>query len=41
MVNYLYDLSQITANHEQFVGEKTVIASSEVRALSATVDTEA
>jgi len=35
MVNYLYDLSQITSNHEQFVSEKTVIASSEVRVLSA------
>lgn len=33
MVNYLYDLSQITANHEQFVTDKTVIASPEVRAL--------
>ncbi|KIN63515.1 putative malonyl-CoA decarboxylase [Sulfitobacter noctilucicola] len=37
MVNYLYDLDQITANHEKFVGEKTVIASDEVRALSETV----
>jgi len=37
MVNYLYDLSQITTNHEQFVTEKTVAASAEVRTLSATV----
>ena len=35
MVNYLYDLSQITTNHEHFVTEKTVTASPEVRALSA------
>ncbi|QGX97212.1 decarboxylase [Roseovarius faecimaris] len=37
MVNYLYDLSQISQNHEQFVGEKTVVASDAVKALSATV----
>lgn len=37
MVNYLYDLAQITTNHEQFVTKKTVAASQEVRALSATV----
>ncbi|MEP4196856.1 MAG: malonyl-CoA decarboxylase family protein [Aliishimia sp.] len=37
MVNYLYDLSQITTNHEQFITEKTVIASSEVRMLSMTL----
>jgi len=37
MVNYLYDLAQITTNHEQFVTEKTVAASAEVRALSASV----
>ncbi|MGJ8597604.1 malonyl-CoA decarboxylase [Sulfitobacter sp.] len=35
MVNYLYDLAQITTNHEHFVTEKTVTASAEVRALSA------
>lgn len=35
MVNYLYDLAQITTNHEHFVTEKTVTASPEVRALSA------
>ena len=39
MVNYLYDLTQITANHEKFVVEKTVAASAEVRALSAQVPT--
>ncbi|WP_299685205.1 malonyl-CoA decarboxylase [uncultured Tateyamaria sp.] len=37
MVNYLYDLTQITANHEQFVTDKTIAASPEVRALSASV----
>jgi malonyl-CoA decarboxylase len=40
MVNYLYDLSQITSNHEHFVTDKTVVASSEVRALSATIETK-
>ncbi|MEO0380628.1 MAG: malonyl-CoA decarboxylase [Pseudomonadota bacterium] len=34
MVNYLYDLSQITTNHEHFVTEKTVATSPDVRALS-------
>lgn len=37
MVNYLYDLSQITTNHEQFVTDKTVIASTDVHALSASI----
>ncbi|WP_390915453.1 malonyl-CoA decarboxylase domain-containing protein [Pseudosulfitobacter sp. SM2401] len=37
MVNYLYDLSQITTNHEQFVTDKTVIASPDVHALSASI----
>lgn len=37
MVNYLYDLSQISQNHEQFVGEKTVVASAAVKALSGSV----
>ena len=37
MVNYLYDLSQITTNHEQFVTEKIVAASPDVLALSASV----
>lgn len=37
MVNYLYDLTQITTNHEKFVVEKTVTASAEVRALSASI----
>ena len=39
MVNYLYDLTQITTNHEKFVVEKTVAASAEVHALSAQVTT--
>lgn len=38
MVNYLYDLTQITTNHERFVSDKTIIASSDVRALSATIE---
>ncbi len=37
MVNYLYDLSQISQNHEQFVGEKTVVSSAAVKALSGLV----
>jgi malonyl-CoA decarboxylase len=37
MVNYLYDLSQITTNHEHFVTDNTVAASSAVRALSAAI----
>ena len=37
MVNYLYDLSRITTNHEKFVADKSVAASRDVRALSATV----
>ena len=39
MVNYLYDLTQITTNHEKFVVEKIVAASAEVHALSAQVTT--
>lgn len=35
MVNYLYDLTKVAKNHEQFVADKTVVASDEVRALSA------
>lgn len=38
MVNYLYDPSQITKNHEKFATDKTVVASSDVRALSALAD---
>ncbi|MFT6223479.1 MAG: malonyl-CoA decarboxylase [Paracoccaceae bacterium] len=34
MVNYLYDLRRVAQNHERFVGEQDVIASSEVRTLS-------
>lgn len=41
MVNYLYDLAQITFNHERFVTEKTVTASPEVRALSAKIELRA
>lgn len=37
MVNYLYNLPQIAQNHEKFVGEKTVVASSDVRSLSASI----
>lgn len=37
MVNYLYDLSQITTNHEKFVTKKTVTASPGVRGLSASI----
>ena len=40
MVNYLYDLSQISQNHEKFVGEQTVVASAAVEALSASVNTK-
>ena len=35
MVNYLYDLDRIAANHEAFVTDKRVVASDEVRALLA------
>lgn len=38
MVNYLYDVSQIAKNHEQFVTEQTVIASTQVQASSAEID---
>ncbi len=41
MVNYLYDLSQIPQNHEQFVGEKSVVASDAVKTLSAAVTVKA
>lgn len=41
MVNYLYDLDQISQNHESFVGEKTVVASEAVRILSASVTAKA
>jgi malonyl-CoA decarboxylase len=41
MVNYLYDLSRITTNHEEFVAEKSVIASADVKALSATLKSDA
>lgn len=38
MVNYLYDLSRISQNHESFVTTREVAASADVRALAATVD---
>lgn len=41
MVNYLYDLNQISQNHESFVGEKTVVASDAVKTLSASVTAKA
>lgn len=40
MVNYLYDLSQISKNHEQFVSEKQVVSSDAVKSLSASVTVE-
>jgi malonyl-CoA decarboxylase len=40
MVNYLYDLSQISQNHEKFVSDKTVVASASVKTLSAAVKTK-
>ncbi len=38
MVNYLYNLTKISHNHEQFVTKKKIAASKEVRALSASAD---
>jgi malonyl-CoA decarboxylase len=38
MVNYLYDLAAIEANHEAFENEGTVAASKAVRALLKTPD---
>lgn len=35
MVNYLYDLSKVTQNHEQFATKNKIAASKDVRALSA------
>ena len=40
MVNYLYDLSQISQNHEKFVSDKTVVASALVKTLSPAVKTK-
>ncbi|EBA10585.1 malonyl-CoA decarboxylase [Roseobacter sp. CCS2] len=37
MVNYLYDLTQISQNHEKFVGDQTVVASATVKTLSGSV----
>ncbi|MDE0751463.1 MAG: malonyl-CoA decarboxylase [Planktomarina sp.] len=41
MVNYLYDLSQISQNHEKFVENNTVVASATVKSLSASVKVKA
>ena len=41
MVNYLYDLSQISQNHEKFVENNTVVASATVKSLSASVKIKA
>ncbi len=39
MVNYLYDLDQISRNHEKFAGSRTVVSSPEVQQLSASIKT--
>ena len=41
MVNYLYDLSQISQNHEKFVENNTVVASATVKSLSGSVKIKA
>jgi malonyl-CoA decarboxylase len=38
MVNYLYDLAQISQNHERFAGTGRIAASSGVRSLAASAD---
>jgi len=38
MVNYLYDLSKVTQNHERFAASNQVAASSEVRTLATAAD---
>jgi malonyl-CoA decarboxylase len=38
MVNYLYDLSKVTQNHERFASDRTVAASSDIRSLSAAAE---
>jgi malonyl-CoA decarboxylase len=40
MVNYLYDLEQVTKNHEDFVSEGKVIASKEIEKLAKTFKLE-
>lgn len=40
MVNYLYDLAHVTANHEHFVTEKVVAASPAVHTLSASISSK-
>jgi len=39
-VNYLYDLEQVTKNHEDFVSEGKVIASKEIEKLAKTFKLE-
>ena len=38
MVNYLYDLSRVTQNHERFAETHGIAASAEIRSLSTTAD---
>lgn len=38
MVNYLYDLSRVSQNHERFAGGREIATSSEVRSLAAAAD---
>ena len=38
MVNYLYDLEQVESNHEQFVANQKIAATSEVKKLAAEVN---
>ncbi len=40
MVNYLYDLTKVTQNHERFASASTVAVSPEIRSLSASVEDE-
>lgn len=40
MVNYLYDLSKVAQNHEEFATTRSVVASAEVRALAEAADLE-
>jgi malonyl-CoA decarboxylase len=40
MVNYLYDLEQVTKNHEDFVSEGKVIASKEIKNLAKKLDAQ-
>jgi len=38
MVNFLYDLEQVTKNHEDFVSEGRVIASREIEKLAKAIE---